>query len=61
MNFLFPGGGFFVERSGVWFMRGIVSAATLNAMGFCDVDTYSLFTKMEVFLDWVTDTINESS
>lgn len=37
----------------VWFLRGIVSSATLTTDGLCNVDQYTLYTKVSDYADWV--------
>lgn len=61
ISFSFSGGGYFVLHQGFWFMKGIVSAAAFKANGVCNVDTYSLYTNVGDFLDWIKDTVYETA
>lgn len=47
------GGGFFVEDNGVWYLQGIVSSSLLTNVKTCDVNKYTLYTKVNEFLSWI--------
>lgn len=42
-------------------MKGIVSAAAFKANGVCDVSTYSLYTNVGDFVDWIKATVYETA
>ncbi|XP_049294231.1 transmembrane protease serine 9-like [Anopheles funestus] len=49
------GGGMFFEIEGKWFVRGIVSfTPRLTVDGLCDASTYTAFTDVSKYMDWIT-------
>lgn len=52
-DFIFTGGGFFVEENDVWFLNGVVSASFKSKNNLCDVSKYTLFTKINEFVNWI--------
>lgn len=53
----FAGGGFYVDFKGSWTLQGIVSAGAKTNVHECDVGRYALYTKVELFFDWIRDTV----
>lgn len=49
------GSGIVVYHEGAYYLRGIVSASLYNSTYGCDVDSYSIFTNMMNYNDWVND------
>lgn len=47
------GGGFFIKFRGLWTLRGTVSAGAFRSDGGCDVERFTLFTKLNEFTDWI--------
>jgi len=47
------GSGFVVTDGTAYYLRGIVSASLNNLTYGCDVDTYSIFTNVLKFTDWI--------
>jgi len=47
------GSGFIVTDGSAYYLRGIVSASLNNQTYECDVDTYSIFTNVLKFTDWI--------
>lgn len=54
------GGGFFVDFKGRWTLKGIASAGSRGIGGDCNVDRFSLFTRLADFTDWITDHVKRS-
>lgn len=54
------GGGFFVKFRGLWTLRGAVSSALLDSIGDCDVERFTLFTKITDFAPWIKNAIRTS-
>lgn len=46
------GSGFFIKVESKWFLRGIVSASFLEN-GFCDVNSYAIYTNTILYKDWI--------
>lgn len=55
------GGGFFVKFRGLWTLRGAVSSALLDNIGNCDVERFTLFTKITDFTTWIKLTIGSTT
>lgn len=53
----FTGGGFFVQPGGIWTLRGMVSAGSMDVRGECDVNKSALFTNLPDYADWIRNTI----
>ncbi|XP_070501502.1 uncharacterized protein [Chironomus tepperi] len=49
------GNGLFVTDGTSYYLRGIVSASLLNVNRECDVDTYSVFTDVTKYIDWINN------
>jgi len=47
------GSGFVVNDGTAYYLRGIVSSSLYNLTNACDVDTYSVFTNVLPFTDWI--------
>jgi len=47
------GSGLVVTDGSAYYLRGIVSASLYNQTYGCDVDTYSIFTNVLKFTDWI--------
>jgi secreted trypsin-like serine protease len=47
------GHGLFVKQGNKLHLKGIVSSTVLNNDGMCDVNTFSIFTNVEKFKDWI--------
>lgn len=48
------GGGLSFEKDGVWYLRGIVSVSTA-AGDTCDHNSYSGFTSVSHFREWIRE------
>ena len=46
------GGGYFIKVERKWFLRGVVSASFVEN-GFCDVNSYAVFTNTILYKDWI--------
>lgn len=56
------GGGFYVlsgEKNYV--IRGIISASLINSQRRCNVETFSIYTDVSSFLNWIENRVNETS
>jgi secreted trypsin-like serine protease len=51
------GGGILVKVSNVYYLRGIVSSSLLTNDYECDVDSYSVFTNVLKFTNWIKSKI----
>jgi len=47
------GSGLIITDGTAYYLRGIVSASLYNLTYSCDVDTYSIFTNVLKFTDWI--------
>ena len=54
------GNGLFVEYSGIYFLRGIVSSS-LYTKSNCDVYNFAVFTNVLKFFDWIVDRASSSN
>lgn len=55
------GGGFyFLNDVDTWTIRGIVSGGLLTDTRQCDVNAYTLHTKVATFLDWIKEVMNRT-
>ncbi|XP_035902644.1 uncharacterized protein LOC118507748 isoform X1 [Anopheles stephensi] len=53
------GGGMFFEIEGKWYVRGIVSfIPQLSVDGLCDSSSYTAFTDVTKYIDWITKYID---
>jgi secreted trypsin-like serine protease len=48
------GSGLMVKHKGIYYLRGIVSAALYDSLIGCNIDSYSVFTDILEFYSWVT-------
>lgn len=48
------GGGLYVQHNGLYYVRGIISASIRELFG-CNPNTYSLFTDVPKFNDWINN------
>lgn len=58
------GAGLFVKHSpssSLWTVQGIVSASTWNAKYGCDINSYSIYTNVAQFSDWIKRTLQETA
>lgn len=46
------GGGYFIKVERKWFLRGVVSASFVEN-GFCDVNSYAVFTNTILYKQWI--------
>jgi secreted trypsin-like serine protease len=53
------GSGFFIKSGPYRHLRGIVSSPAVNDSGSCDVNSYSIFTNVVQFTDWVKGIVEE--
>ena len=47
------GSGLFVTDGSAYYLRGIVSSSIIGGRYGCDVDTYSVFTDVTKYVDWI--------
>jgi secreted trypsin-like serine protease len=47
------GGGFFVKIGSSWTLRGIVSVTLLKDNTDCDINRFSVYTKVVEFYGWI--------
>ncbi|CAG9811223.1 unnamed protein product [Chironomus riparius] len=47
------GGGLIVNDGGAYYLRGIVSSSLIGGPHGCDVDTYSVYTDVTKYIDWI--------
>ncbi|CRK88880.1 CLUMA_CG002636, isoform A [Clunio marinus] len=47
------GGGFFMKENSKWLIKGIVSSSLVTEEGNCDVESYSIFTDISKFSNWI--------
>jgi secreted trypsin-like serine protease len=47
------GGGLYVTDGNAYYLRGIVSSSLIGGQYGCDVDTYSVFTDILKFINWI--------
>lgn len=50
---IFLGGGFFVKVGSIWTLGGIVSASVLKDNFDCNVERYTIYTKVVEFNEWI--------
>jgi len=55
------GSGLVVTDGSAYYLRGIVSASLYNMTYGCDVDTYSIFTNILKFTDWINSVSDDPS
>jgi serine protease 56 len=57
------GGGFYVYHSSTrtYYIGGIVSASLHDPYGGCRTDTYSIFTDVNKFVDWIREKMEKTS
>lgn len=56
------GGGFYFldDDTDTWTIRGIVSGGLVTDTRQCDVNAYTLHTKVATFLDWIKEVMNRT-
>lgn len=54
------GGGFYLEGSSGWNIRGIISSALLDKDGQCDIEKFSLYTNVAWFIDWIDQVLQRA-
>ncbi|CRL03691.1 CLUMA_CG016762, isoform A [Clunio marinus] len=47
------GGGLYMKVNIKWFIKGIFSSSLLTDEGMCDVESYSIFTDVAKFANWI--------
>lgn len=47
------GSGFIVTDGNAYYLRGVVSSSLFSSSHECDVDTYSVFTNILSYIDWI--------
>ncbi|KAL7013230.1 hypothetical protein ACKWTF_015278 [Chironomus riparius] len=47
------GSGLFVNDGSAYYLRGIVSSSIIGGRYGCDVDSYSVFTDVAKYVDWI--------
>ncbi|CRL03727.1 CLUMA_CG016953, isoform A [Clunio marinus] len=47
------GGGLYMKDNIKWFIKGIVSSSLFTDEGMCDVESYSIFTDVSKFSNWI--------
>lgn len=52
------GSGFFIEKEGICYLRGIVSSSLVRPQG-CDVTKYAIYTNVLKFTYWIAYTMKE--
>jgi secreted trypsin-like serine protease len=55
------GGGLYVKKNNIYYLKGIVSASLSSFPGECDVTRYALYTNVEKFIDWIKNPVEEFS
>ncbi|CRL03752.1 CLUMA_CG016956, isoform A [Clunio marinus] len=53
------GGGLYMKDNSKWFIKGIVSSSLFTDEGMCDVESYSVFTDVTKFTDWIDGEIED--
>lgn len=51
------GGGFYVKPSSTWVIKGIVSSALATGDYGCGVESFSVYTNVVKYLDWIYSVI----
>lgn len=54
---IYIGSGFYVKPGRLWILKGIVSSSLATGEFGCGVETYSVFTHVASYMDWITDSI----
>jgi len=54
------GGGFFVRDGSTFRLQGIVSASMNTSQQVCETNEFVVFTKVQLFNEWITKTIAAS-
>lgn len=54
------GGMHFMSEAATWTIRGVVSGGLMTALGGCDVDSYTLYTDVAQFLDWIAEVMERT-
>lgn len=54
------GGGFFVLSAFGWMQYGIISAQRINAVGRVDVNSFSIYTNVKLFTNWIDKTVSKA-
>ncbi|XP_070501422.1 uncharacterized protein [Chironomus tepperi] len=49
------GSGLFVDDGTTYYLRGVVSSSLIGGPYGCDVDTYSVFTDVTKYIDWINN------
>lgn len=47
------GGGLFIKVGKIYYLKGLVSTGRTSADGPCDISSYSLYTNVHKFADWI--------
>lgn len=61
LMFAIPGGGFFVQPSNAWTLKGVVSASLRTGNYKCGVETFSVQINVVKFLGWINDVVAETT
>lgn len=56
------GGGFYIlNAENFWIIQGIISGSLIGREHGCDINSYSLYTNVAKFSDWINKTMNDAS
>lgn len=58
--FILQGGGLFVLSDSAWIQYGIISASLSDARGIVLPNSFSLYTNVRSFIDWIDETVKKS-
>lgn len=56
--FFLAGGGFVVQNSGYWYLRGVISSS-LHTGTLCDIKNYAVFTDVPKYNNWIDGYMNK--
>lgn len=54
------GSGFFIRTASNWVLQGIVSSGLFELQRGCDINTFSLYTNVARFIEWITQTVEDT-
>lgn len=55
------GGGFYVNESSIWNVRGIISSAIWNRQYGCGINKFSLYTNVARFVEWISKVMEKTN
>jgi secreted trypsin-like serine protease len=54
------GGGFYLLESSRWVVRGIISASIIDFDIGCDINSFSIYTNVARFVDWINEVMKKT-